>query len=154
MFKFKRIKLLALFTLAITLSGCASMFSDDARCPFTEQGGCQSVDQVNQMISEGRFSANGEYVEDEKKPLDVDSDNRSIQQKSYHVAWSGFNSPTPYSGQPLRTEEIDARLWVAPWQDEDNNYHGSSYITFVVEESHWSSLPQKEITENDYDDVE
>jgi len=148
----------------VLLAGCSSMFSNEARCPFADQGGCQSVEDVNKMISERKFTANGDFVQQAYAANSANSvnhgsassgnDGTNSNNKATDGNWSGWNSPTPFSGQPLRTQEIDARMWVAPWQDQDNSYHGSSYITFVVQAAQWSNLPAKAITNDDYDDAE
>lgn len=132
------------------LSGCTSMFSDDARCPFGDQGGCQSVEDVNKMIDQRKFTADGHFVQQAQDNQDKMTDTST---SAHAQNWSGWNALTPYSGDPLRTQEIDARMWVSPWQDEDNNYHGSSYITFVVQSSQWANQPVKAISSEDYEDA-
>ena len=49
-------------------SGCSHSILDtkDARCPFVERGGCQSMEQVNRMISVHRFTPDGKYVQQEE----------------------------------------------------------------------------------------
>lgn len=145
----KLIKIMSGLTVIISLSGCSSMFSNQARCPFNDQGGCQSVESVNKMIDQRKFTDHGRFVQQ------AGAGDTTIK-KSFapSKSWSGWNSPTPFSGSPMRTPEIDARMWVSPWQDTDNSYHGSSYITFVVQQSHWNNLPAKAIVNNDYDDGE
>lgn len=51
--------------LMISCSGCAkSIFSNKAaRCPFVERGGCQSMEEVNRMVSKRRFTPDGQYVQ-------------------------------------------------------------------------------------------
>ncbi|ALB24375.1 conjugal transfer protein TraV (plasmid) [Piscirickettsia salmonis] len=137
--------------LAITLSGCSGMFTNQARCPFQDQGGCQSVSDVNRMVSESKFTNDGRFVQQSGETQSIKKSSVALTRKG---DWSGWNSPTPFSGQPLRTAEEDARMWVSPWQDSENSYHGSSYITFVVTPSHWSNTPAKEIKSDDYDDIE
>ena len=149
MLKFKIYYCLPLLTLFLT--GCAGMFTNEARCPFTEHGSCQSVESVNKMVSHHRFTHDKSFVQD---PLthQKSQDQSNVMHDHQSKDWSGWNSPTPYSGEPMRSPEIDARMWIAPWRDQDNVYHGSSYMNFVVKKSDWSTLPPKAITDNDYDD--
>lgn len=137
--------------MALTLSGCSGMFTNQARCPFKDKGGCQSVADVNRMVSEGKFTEDKRFVQ---QAGETEGTKKSLVVPTRQGDWSGWNSPTPFSGQPLRSAEVDARMWVAPWQDQDHSYHGSSYITFVVTPPHWSNLPAKEIINEDYDDAE
>lgn len=50
------------------LTGCTKSILDtnDARCPFEERGGCQSMEMVNRMVSLKQFTANRDFVEDSK----------------------------------------------------------------------------------------
>ena len=51
--------------LAIMLSGCGKSIldNDDARCPFADRGGCQSMEMVNRMVSEKRYTPDGQFVQ-------------------------------------------------------------------------------------------
>lgn len=50
--------------MIVLSSGCAkSIFDQDARCPFAERGGCQSMEMVNKMVSERRFTRDGMFVQ-------------------------------------------------------------------------------------------
>ena len=140
-----------LLGVVITLSSCSGMFTNQARCPFTDKGGCQSVSDVNQMVDEHKFTKDGHFVQ---QAADTNASGAAYDDVSDDNVTQpgGWNSATPYSGEPLRTQEVEARMWVAPWQDKSHAYHGSSYINFVVSGSHWTALPAKAITGHDYDD--
>ncbi|RUQ96651.1 type IV conjugative transfer system protein TraV [Legionella septentrionalis] len=58
--KMLRSTLLGIFML----TGCGTSILDnkDARCPFVDRGGCQSMEQVNQMVNERRFTHDGQFV--------------------------------------------------------------------------------------------
>lgn len=53
------------------LSGCTHSILDntDARCPFVERGGCQSMEKVNQMVAEQRYTPDGQYVQQAGQPV-------------------------------------------------------------------------------------
>lgn len=140
-------KVLLLLPLALALSGCSGMFTNEARCPFTDKGGCQSVTDVNKMVDEQKFTQNKDFVQQaaatKSAPVNVTTQPASI---------GGLNTPTPVSGDPLRSQEVDARMWIAPWQDKAGSYHGASYLTFVVEHSHWNDIAAKAITSHNFDD--
>jgi hypothetical protein len=51
--------------LVLLLSGCSKSIldNDDARCPFADRGGCQSVEMVNRMVIEKRYTPDGQFVQ-------------------------------------------------------------------------------------------
>lgn len=55
----------SLLLAILLLTGCSSSILDaqDARCPFTERGGCQSMEMVNRMVAEKRFTPDGNFVQ-------------------------------------------------------------------------------------------
>ena len=55
----------SLLLAILLLTGCSSSILDaqDARCPFTERGGCQSMEMVNRMVAEKRFTPDGSFVQ-------------------------------------------------------------------------------------------
>jgi len=57
--------MLSLATTALLLSGCGRniLDNDDARCPFADRGGCQSMEMVNRMVTEKRFTPDGDFVQ-------------------------------------------------------------------------------------------
>ena len=58
-------RFIILILCALQLTGCAKSLLDnqDVRCPFADRGGCQSMEKVNQMVTEGRYTIDGEFVE-------------------------------------------------------------------------------------------
>lgn len=48
----------------LMLSGCGQSILDasDARCPFKERGGCQSMEAINRQVTEKRFTPDGQFV--------------------------------------------------------------------------------------------
>ncbi len=55
----------ALLLATLLASSCSkSIFdNDDTRCPFVERGGCQSMEMVNRMVTERRFTPDGQFVQ-------------------------------------------------------------------------------------------
>ena len=60
---------LSLALSALLLSGCGRniLDNDDARCPFADRGGCQSMEMVNRMVTEKRFTPDGDFVQQANK---------------------------------------------------------------------------------------
>ena len=51
--------------LILLLSSCSKSIldNDDARCPFADRGGCQSMEMVNRMVVEKRYTPDGQFVQ-------------------------------------------------------------------------------------------
>lgn len=62
-----------LSTMLVTLQLCACSKSildnEDARCPFMDRGGCQSMEMVNRMVQERRFTPDGQFVQQANNPM-------------------------------------------------------------------------------------
>lgn len=48
-----------------------------------------------------------------------------------------INVAAPRSGDPLRSAQKVRRVWLAPWEDEDEVLHDQSYFYMVVESGRW-----------------
>ena len=61
----KRSLLFSAVLLALQLCGCSKSIldNDDARCPFTDRGGCQSMEMVNRMVQERHYTPDGQFVQ-------------------------------------------------------------------------------------------
>lgn len=59
------IKPLSVFLLVTQLCACSKSILDneDARCPFADRGGCQSMEMVNRMVQEQRYTPDGQFVQ-------------------------------------------------------------------------------------------
>lgn len=56
---------LSTIVLVSQLCACSKSIldADDARCPFADRGGCQSMEMVNRMVQEKRYTPDGEFVQ-------------------------------------------------------------------------------------------
>ena len=61
----KHTRTLSLVISVFLLSSCGKniLDNDDARCPFADRGGCQSMEMVNRMVTEKRFTPDGDFVQ-------------------------------------------------------------------------------------------
>ena len=61
----KPIQLSVIAATFFLLSACSKSIldNDDARCPFTDRGGCQSMEMVNRMVTLKRFTPDGQFVQ-------------------------------------------------------------------------------------------
>lgn len=131
------------------LTGCTGMFTNEARCAFRDQGGCQSVGAVDAMVKNRQFTEQGGFVQQAHNSGEKDKEPKKVTLTKP----PGWNSPTPYAGQPLRAPEQIADLWIAPWVDTTGVRHGSSILQFVIAPQSWSNTPAREIKNEDFDDM-
>lgn len=108
-----------IFTLLlIFIAGCSTMNSS-FDCPNKPGVMCQSLDQVNTMVDRGEFSRSGSVTKDVTSiPMDT-------------------NKVYTATNTPLRTGEQVLRIWIAPYQDAQNNYHDEGALYAVVRPSQW-----------------
>lgn len=124
-----RIRLMGMILGASLLTGCAGMNSNfDCKQVGGDGAGCVSMDQVNQMISQGDFNNNNPAGSASKAP-------------AAPVAISAYDAPTPMPGEPVRYSETIQRIWIAPWQDAAGNYHEPSFVYTVLAPAHWVGIP-------------
>ena len=126
-------KVTLVFAVIALLSGCAGMNSKFG-CPYKDIGGCRSMGEVNQSINTGQY-AGGTY-----HPGKTDSGGVTVTQSP-----SGMGIPTPQPGQPVRFGETVQRVWIAPYEDKNDNYHEPAYVFTVLQHSHWIGMPVKAI---------
>lgn len=64
----KKVSVMVVCLSALLISSCSHSILDtkDARCPFVERGGCQSMEQVNRMITSHRYTPDGKYVQQDE----------------------------------------------------------------------------------------
>lgn len=111
-----RTLILSVLVAGLGLTGCAKL-NEDFDCPAPNGGSCKRMDQVYEMVNS--------------------------KGKSLTVA----SNPNPFViqrklGEPTRYNEGVMRLWIAPYEDTDGNYHQANRVYTVVKEGQWMSQPQ------------
>ena len=43
----------------------------------------------------------------------------------------------PSSGEPIRSQPKILRVWIAPWEDADGDFHDQSYVYLVADPGRW-----------------
>lgn len=100
------------------LTGCTHMNSH-LDCGLQKGTTCKSLDEVNRLVDNGQLG-NGKAKRERRH-------NRQI-----HVVG---NTP-----KPVRLPDEVMRIWVAPHQDAQGNYHGEKFLYAVVKPSTWLGL--------------
>ena len=83
---------------------------------------CQSLDQVNTMVDQGKLA--------EAKPKPAPSTDPLL---TVNVSYSADHHEVTRSPEPVM------RLWIAPYQDSQGNYFSSTQIYHVIHPGHWST---------------
>lgn len=113
-----------LLVQSVLLTSCANL-NEDFDCPGPKGGSCKRMDQIYEMVnSEGGAAHSTLAVAPTRNPLIVEG----------------------RPGDPLRYGEGVMRVWIAPYEDIDGNYHQANQIYSVVREGHWIQNPPKEST--------
>lgn len=119
------------------LCGCSGI-SSQFDCPMKQGIRCESIDSVNARVDRGEIGG-GTIM----SPVS----SSSAQPISYkYPAYSGFSSFK--NGEPLRYGETVMRVWVAPFEDKEGNYHQESDIYTITKSGSWIGAPLKEMDVN------
>lgn len=118
--------------LAIGLSGCTTMNSS-FDCPNKAGVRCKSLDQINAMVDSGQIREHETMSE-----VDVMSVTNESEFQVFSFKASLISSPTRYP-------ETVQRIWIAPYEDTEGNYHQDSFMYSVMKGGHWKGNPVKTI---------
>ena len=126
-----KIMSLNLLVLTTLLSGC-TMPNETFDCPSGQGVGCSSISKVNQGINNGTI-------------LKEELAESSFQNQGMPPVVSTI-SPDKLDLQQIvlsdksviqRGREEHLRVWIAPHQDAENNFHESSIVHTVIRPSYW-----------------
>ncbi len=104
------------------LTGCGAMNSK-FDCPNKPGVTCRSLDQVNDMVDKGII---GREV------------NTKIRAQVFAPTYFSNKNPLISPSNSLRSGEQVMRIWVAPYQDTNNNYHNESTLYTIVHKNSWT----------------
>lgn len=116
-----------LFSNLFSLVGCSPMNSS-FDCPNKAGVSCRSLDQINKMIDDGQIRGG-------KSVVAVTSNKRSADFDCYVNDHQG--GAHCISNQPLRHGETVQRIWIAPYEDTEGNYHQDHEMYTIIRKSHW-----------------
>lgn len=108
----KKIILAKCILLSLMMTGCAEMNSQ-FDCPMKPGVSCKSLDEVNHDIDKH-----------ENNTMSLSKVNNSSSGESDHS---------------FRTEDATQRVWIAPFEDTNGNYHEASNVMIVTDHSHWKN---------------
>ena len=110
------------------LTGCASSMKSSFGCDAIANTSCVGMQQVNAIADNGGYGSDAGQAVNYKA-----SSSRSSLGTANKV------------GQPVRYGEEVSKVWVAPYEDSQGNFHDSSNVYTVTKSGHWVNDPVKEI---------
>lgn len=119
------------------LSACTTNSSFD--CPNKAGVSCRSLDQINAMVDKGEIHGR---MQEDSSDLALTRINQSANSDEFQSFPSSSNF---IPGQPIRYGETVQRIWIAPYEDIEGNYHQDSLIYAVMKDGHWIGRPVKTI---------
>lgn len=129
----KRLIMMTLvFANLAALTGCTTMNSN-FDCPNQAGVSCKSLDQINGMVDTGEIRGRTQAITCQAKVAD------STEFQSFPLRTSFI------PGQPLRYGETVQRIWIAPYEDNEGNYHQDSLMYAIMKGGHWIGQPVKAV---------
>ena len=125
------------------LTGC-EMMNSDYDCPLSASASCMPLHDMDVAVSQGVYPKENKDSSDitnreiTNRDINTDADNNSVATKS------GKN--LTIGSSPKRTNEMVAKIWLAPFIDSKGDYHEQSVVYAVVKNSAWVNLPINSVT--------
>lgn len=112
--------------LLLTLAGCASVMSGlDGQGKFS----CKAPDGISCASLSGVY-ANAVQNNLPGQKLHSVAPNKEL-------AVPKILTQTPNTGEPIRSAQKVRRVWLAPWEDDEEVLHDQSYFYLVVDPGRW-----------------
>ena len=121
--------LFRLLPLALALTGCSSLMSG-----LDGQGGfsCKAPDGISCASLSGVYANAVQNNLPGQRPQTTASKSADAGQVSARLTKNSLQA-----GDPLRSAQKVRRVWLAPWEDEDEVLHDQSYFYMVVDAGRW-----------------
>jgi conjugal transfer pilus assembly protein TraV len=111
----------------LALSGCAGMTGLDGQGSFS----CKAPDGISCA------SLSGVYANAVQNNLPGQRAQGKAEKDKVPEAKGRIDTAAMRSGDPLRSAQQVRRVWLAPWEDEDEVLHDQSYFYLVVDPGRW-----------------
>lgn len=118
-------KILFIGFICACISGCSlTPLQQDFSCPHKDGEPCLSISQADQKVLDKMDDKN------DKLPI-------------FNIyPYPSFLDPEA----PIRRPDVVTRIWLAPFEDKDGNWHAPSTVYAVIKPSHW--VPEGVKSEN------
>lgn len=115
------------------LTACTTMNSS-FDCPNKAGVRCKSLDQINAMVDSGQIRGRTQIRTSAVTPCTGCTEFQSFPTRTSFVP-----------GQPIRYGETVQRIWIAPYEDSEGNYHQDSLMYAIMKGGHWIGRPVKTV---------
>ncbi|MDP1573086.1 MAG: type IV conjugative transfer system lipoprotein TraV [Pseudomonadota bacterium] len=121
-------------SLSVALTGCASTLSGlDGGSQFA----CKAPDGVTCSSLSGVYAnAIADNLPALRKAEKPEQPNNPPA-KPVPKQESALVGSAPSSGDPIRTQPKQLRIWVAPWEDSEGDLHDQSYLYVMADPGRW-----------------
>lgn len=128
-----------IFTFLLVLTGLqtACTMNSSFDCPNQAGVNCRSLDQVNSMVDSGQIRGRTQLAGESAKVAKI----ANHPEFEPYAITNGF-----IPGAPLRYGETVQRIWIAPYEDTEGNYHQDSFMYSIMQEGKWIGRPVKALT--------
>lgn len=122
--KTRYLKTISILALSANISAC-SLASKGFDCKYDKGVGCKSITEVNQMVDNGQLK--GRTDKKLSNPI---------------ITSSQCLNPIALNSQGMiqRVQEEQLRVWIAPYQDGQGDFHEASLIHTVIKPGSWQLL--------------
>lgn len=114
-----------LVPLMLGLAGCAGMTGLDGQGGFS----CKAPDGISCASLSGVYANAVQNNLPGQRP--------AVKPGNALNAQTRINAMALRSGDPLRSAQKVRRVWLAPWEDDDEVLHDQSYFYMVVDSGRW-----------------
>lgn len=126
--------------LMFCLEGCAT-HRETFDCAPGSGVGCKSISEVNAIVDSASMR------EEELKPAVISPSSSRSSAKTAPTDLMDLTEtdtsltglPVPKMHQPKRAPERVLKVWIAPFEDQEGNFHEASTIHALIQESRWLS---------------
>jgi conjugal transfer pilus assembly protein TraV len=136
-----------IFYMCLTLlTGCGSLTgldaSDSFSCELKSSPSCQSLKETYQESLISAISP----TEDQALPAPETQNAKSeaLSQSSSEPSVSDTERKVYPHRQPRRLAEVIVSVWIAPWTDQDGDFHEGEKIHARVRDARWAGAQRRE----------
>lgn len=116
-----RQKFYCIIWLCVGMSGCSlTPLQSDFSCPYQDGESCLSISQADKKSTQGSRDTGPEK----------ETPSSFCANPETRAANTDFQ-------MPKRIPDRVARVWMAPFEDTEGNWHAASYVYTVSENAHW-----------------
>ncbi len=110
-----------LFSTVLLLTGCGAGPKESFACKPGVGVGCVSVTEVNSMVDQHRLPAQQKSTGKTKPPTTLEAE----------------TSPVSTALQIAHVSAQYLRVWIAPFQDGQGNFHEAGFIHTLLKPGYW-----------------